>query len=172
MWEYITKNIFLSRNVSSLHYSQNVQSLKEQQAKMLLSLPRQDDIRSEHLEDGLTTTVYSKVTSDRHKMKGSRHMKLPWIHVVETKYNSNRIRKHQSGLRNTNENKNDTELKTSKVIKLFFQAVTMKLDVTGGILLHVVRCWTGQAGQPLVKSPANLNHYLIFYAWWHVWQTN
>lgn len=60
--------------------------------------------------------------------------------MVETKYNLNRIRKHQSGLRNTNENKNDTELKTSKVIKLFFQAVTMKLDVTGGILLHVVRC--------------------------------
>lgn len=44
---------------------------------MLLSLPRQDDMRSEHLEDGLTTTVYSKVTSDRHEMKGSRHMKLP-----------------------------------------------------------------------------------------------
>lgn len=43
---------------------------------MLLSLPRQDDMRSEHLEDGLTT-VYSKVTSDRHEMKESRHMKLP-----------------------------------------------------------------------------------------------
>lgn len=77
-------------------------------------------MRSEHLEDGLTT-VYSKVTSDRHEMKESRHMKLPWIDVVETKYNLNRIRKHQSGLRNTNENKNATELKTSKVIKLFFR---------------------------------------------------